>query len=162
MPKFSDRHKSNCVQKLCNHKENSNRKRKLEDKEIKKNTSMMKSCDPHSGHESIEPSSSAKSALPSFCNERSLELNEDDRTKLKNKKTKISSKGKTKLKEPRKKKRKKVKHGSPVIEGERIKGLDHASVFNPGQEDEEQSSKQDDFILQRLFKKSGIKYCFYM
>ena len=73
-----------------------------------------------------------------------------------------SPKGKSKLEEPKTKKKKKRKKGrhrrkrSPVeVEGERIQGLAYSSAFNPGQEDEEETSKQDDFILRKLFKKSG-------
>ena len=79
-----------------------------------------------------------------------------------------SPKGKTKFQEPRRKekdrerqrlkgkKRHHRKRKGPVeVEGERIRGVSHSAVFNPGEEDEEQSSKQDDFILRKLFKKSG-------
>ena len=70
----------------------------------------------------------------------------------------ISPKGKTELRElrGRKRKRKKKKCDKPAeVEGERIDGLAYSSVFNPGGEDEERSGKQDDYVLQKLFKKSG-------
>ena len=77
-----------------------------------------------------------------------------------------SPKGKSKLVEPREERLRKNKHRhrkdkkrhrrSPVeVEGERIRGVDYSAVFNPGKEDEEENSKQDDFILRKLFKKSG-------
>lgn len=57
----------------------------------------------------------------------------------------------------KKKKKRRKKHDQPAeVEGERIEGLVNTCIFNPGQEDEEQNAKQDDFILQKLFKKSGI------
>ena len=71
----------------------------------------------------------------------------------------LSPKGKTELRElkqGKKKKRKKKSKRPMEVDGEKIEGLDYSSVFNPGQEDEEQSGKQDDFILQKLFKKSGV------
>lgn len=69
----------------------------------------------------------------------------------------VSPKGKTELRELRGKKKRKKKHKRPAeVEGERIEGVAYSSVFKPGQEDEEQSGKQDDFILQKLFKKSGV------
>lgn len=80
----------------------------------------------------------------------------------------LSPKGKTPLRELRelgratKKRKKKKEKGKrrkkkkkAEIDGEEIEGLNYSSVFEPGDEDEEESSKQDDFILQRLFKKSG-------
>ena len=71
----------------------------------------------------------------------------------------ISPKGKTELRElrgrKRKRKKKKKREKPAEVEGERIDGLPYSSVFNPGGEDEERSGKQDDYVLQKLFKKSG-------
>ena len=77
-----------------------------------------------------------------------------------------SPKGKSKLQEPREERPREKRHRrrkdkkrhrkSPAeVEGERIRGVDYSAVFNPGEEDEEESSKQDDFILRKLFKNSG-------
>lgn len=92
--------------------------------------------------------------------EAELEWNRDRGMELRHKAkgpVSVSLKGKTKLREvEHKKKRKKKKGKKPAeVDGARIEGLDYSSLFNPGEEDEEQSSKQDDFILHKLFKKSG-------
>ena len=62
-----------------------------------------------------------------------------------------------KHKKKKDKKRKKRKRKNAELEGERITGLDHSGVYQPGSGDEEEatSSKQDDHILRTLFKKSG-------
>ena len=63
-----------------------------------------------------------------------------------------------KSKEKRKRRRKKRRDAE--VEGERITGVDHAGVYQPGSGDEEDTAlnKQDDHILRTLFKKSG-KFC---
>ena len=54
------------------------------------------------------------------------------------------------------KKRSPRKHRVPVVEGEEIAGLERTGVFNPGGGDEEDSNeKQDDYIIRKLFKKTG-------
>ena len=58
-------------------------------------------------------------------------------------------------KKKRMKKRRKKRDGPTEIEGEAITGVSHACIYNPGWKDEEENSKQDDFILQKLFKKTG-------
>lgn len=57
-----------------------------------------------------------------------------------------------KEKKKRKKKRKRV-----TVDGAEIEGLERTGVFEPGRGDEEGASnqEQDDYILKKLFKKSG-------
>ena len=64
-----------------------------------------------------------------------------------------SSKAEAKERKRRKKKRKKV----VTVEGAEIEGLERSGVFEPGVGDEEGPThqQQDDYILKRLFKKSG-------
>ena len=63
-----------------------------------------------------------------------------------------SSKVKKKERKKRKKKLKRV-----TVDGTEIEGLERTDVFEPGRGDEEGASnqEQDDYILKRLFKKSG-------
>ena len=60
-------------------------------------------------------------------------------------------------KQKKKRKRRKKGEAAPTVEGAVIEGLDRAGVFQPGREDEQGASnkEQDDYILKRLFKKSG-------
>lgn len=67
----------------------------------------------------------------------------------------------------KRKKRKKKRKRVPTVDGCEIEGLEKAGVFNPGRGDEEGTSnqQQDDYILKRLFKKSGKRRwtcCFYI
>ena len=58
----------------------------------------------------------------------------------------------------RKKKKRRRKSGKPVeVEGKAISGIESLDAFSPGNEDEENATnnRQDDFILRKLFKKSG-------
>ena len=58
----------------------------------------------------------------------------------------------------KKKKKRRRKSGKPVeVEGQAISGIESLDAFSPGNEDEENttSNRQDDFILRKLFKKSG-------
>ena len=66
---------------------------------------------------------------------------------------KVESAGRKKGKKRKRRKR----EAAPTVDGEVIEGLDRAGVFQPGREDEEGASnkEQDDYILKRLFKKSG-------
>ena len=67
----------------------------------------------------------------------------------KNKKSK-TSKGEQKSKR---------KHRNVVVDGEEIVGLERTGVFNPGGGDEEDlNEKQDDYIIRKLFKKTGEVY----
>ena len=61
-----------------------------------------------------------------------------------------------KLRKKEKKKRKK-KHKRVRVDGAEIEGLERTDVFEPGRGDEEGASnqEQDDYILKKLFKKSG-------
>ena len=58
----------------------------------------------------------------------------------------------------KKKKRRSRRRRDVEIDGYEISGLERTSVYNPGSEDEEDKAlnKQDDIILRKLFKKSGI------
>ena len=60
-------------------------------------------------------------------------------------------------KERHRKNKEKRKRRYTEVEGERITGVDHAGVYQPGSGDEEDTAlnKQDDHILRTLFKKSG-------
>lgn len=62
-------------------------------------------------------------------------------------------------KKKRKRKKKKTKAKDMEVEGHRITGLENMDTFNPGSEDEDNatSNRQDDIILRKLFKKSGIR-----
>ena len=80
------------------------------------------------------------------------------RDKVKSKSSVVDLKGKTKLSEIRKRKKRKRKHTVAKVDGAEIEGLEHTTVFEPGEGDEE-DNKQDDFILKRLFKKSGRADC---
>ncbi|XP_064406502.1 DNA excision repair protein ERCC-6-like isoform X2 [Halichondria panicea] len=55
-------------------------------------------------------------------------------------------------------KRKKRKHKSRrgVVDGCEVEGLEHTCVYQPGSGDEGSNQKQDDFILKKLFKKTGV------
>ena len=54
------------------------------------------------------------------------------------------------------KKRSQRKQRAPVVDGEEIVGLERTGVFNPGDGDEEDlNEKQDDYIIRKLFKKTG-------
>ena len=57
----------------------------------------------------------------------------------------------------KRRKKSKRRRALATVDGERIEGLERSGVFDPGQEDEEGSThkEQDDYILKRLFKKSG-------
>ena len=58
----------------------------------------------------------------------------------------------------KKEKKKRKKRGKRVrVDGAEIEGLERTDVFEPGMEDEQGTSnqEQDDYILKRLFKKSG-------
>ena len=58
----------------------------------------------------------------------------------------------------KKKKNKRRKLRDAEIDGCRIAGLDKTDTYNPWSEDEENSNtaRQDDHILKKLFKKTGI------
>ena len=77
------------------------------------------------------------------------------------------SRGKEKMRErPEKKKKKKQRRNkcpNARLDGAEITGLEGADSYEPGEEEEEGgrgSSQQDDYILRKLFKKSG-DYCYY-
>lgn len=61
-----------------------------------------------------------------------------------------------KKKKQKKDKRSKRSQRNAQVDGMEIVGLERTSVFSPGDQDEsELSSRQDDYILRKLFKKSG-------
>ena len=55
----------------------------------------------------------------------------------------------------KKRRRRRRRRHDASIDGTEIASLDRTGVFSPGSGDEESGSKQDDFILRKLFKKSG-------
>ena len=65
-----------------------------------------------------------------------------------------SQRRKKKKKKNKRRKRKK----QAEVEGRHISGVESIDAFNPGSEDEENATnnRQDDFILRKLFKKSGV------
>lgn len=66
----------------------------------------------------------------------------------------MSSQRRKKKKKSKRRKRKK----QAEVEGHHISGVESIDAFNPGSEDEENATnnRQDDFILRKLFKKSGV------
>ena len=68
--------------------------------------------------------------------------------------TVASTSSKARKKEKKKRKR---KHARVTVDGAEIEGLERTDVFEPGKRDEEGASnqQQDDYILKKLFKKSG-------
>lgn len=66
----------------------------------------------------------------------------------------MSSQRRKKKKKSKRRKRKK----QAEVEGRHISGVESIDAFNPGSEDEENATnnRQDDFILRKLFKKSGV------
>ena len=65
----------------------------------------------------------------------------------------MSSQRRKKKKSKRRKRKKQAE-----VEGHHISGVESIDAFNPGSEDEENATnnRQDDFILRKLFKKSGV------
>ena len=61
---------------------------------------------------------------------------------------------KSKLK--KRKKHKKKRRERAVVDGMEVEGIDRSCVFEPGSGDEESGRKQDDFVLKKLFKKTGM------
>ena len=55
------------------------------------------------------------------------------------------------------KKKRKRRHSRVTVDGAEIEGLERTDVFEPGRGDEEgvSNQQQDDYILKKLFKKSG-------
>ena len=75
------------------------------------------------------------------------------------------SRGKEKMRErpeKKKKKQRRKKRPNASLDGAEITGLEGADSYEPGEEEEggRGSSQQDDYILRKLFKKSG-DYCYY-
>ena len=68
--------------------------------------------------------------------------------------TVASTSPKARKKEKKKRKKKRVR---VTVDGAEIEGLERTDVFEPGKRDEEGASnqQQDDYILKKLFKKSG-------
>ena len=59
------------------------------------------------------------------------------------------------VKKKAKKKKKKKRRERTLVDGGEVEGVDHSCVYEPGSGDEESSQHQDDFILKKLFKKTG-------
>lgn len=60
----------------------------------------------------------------------------------------------------KRKKRKKKRHERALVDGMEVEGIDRSCVFEPGSGDEESGRKKDDFVLKKLFKKTGM--CVYV
>ena len=54
-----------------------------------------------------------------------------------------------------KRKKKKHKRRRGVVDGREVEGVEHTCVYEPGSGDEGSNQQQDDFILKKLFKKTG-------
>ena len=65
---------------------------------------------------------------------------------------------KHKKKKNKHKKHRKRKHGSAVIEGVEISGVDRTGLYTAEREDKNKGSSHDDYILTKLFKKSGLYF----
>ncbi|XP_071941445.1 DNA excision repair protein ERCC-6-like [Antedon mediterranea] len=74
--------------------------------------------------------------------------------KLKKKLLKLQNESKKEKVLKKKNKKKKVKNA--CLEGKEIAHLSRHSIFKP-QEDQMNSAKQDDYVLQKLFKKNGVQ-----
>ena len=94
--------------------------------------------------------------------EKRPQMSEEEKEKLMAKVRMISMKiaKKETLKKSEKKKHKKSKKKrkkDAKFEGERVSHLDKADVFKqPIQNDQEDKAKEDDYVLSKLFKKSGV------
>lgn len=60
-----------------------------------------------------------------------------------------------KFEKKKRKKKRRSKEAAPTVDGAEIVGVQRTGVFQPGKADEGSSQQQDDYILRRLFKKSG-------
>ncbi len=54
-----------------------------------------------------------------------------------------------------KKKRKHKRRERGLVDGVCVEGVESSCLYQPGSGDEESGHKQDDFILKKLFKKTG-------
>ena len=90
----------------------------------------------------------------------SSSLSEKEREKLREKvkliSMKIANKDSDMKLSSKKHKKKKKKRKYAKFEGERVSHLDKTDVYKPPVNAEEEKSKDDDYVLTKLFKKSGV------
>lgn len=74
-----------------------------------------------------------------------------DPSQLTNHRSSVKMKKRKKSKKHRKK-----KHKGTIVEGVEISGVDRTGLYRAEEEDKQRGSSHDDYILTKLFKKSGI------
>ena len=119
--------------------ETSGKMKELQLTEVKrKRKTKGKSCD-HAAGSSLD----GRASSSSYVNDQVMPSTSSSRAQKKEQK--------------KRKKRRRKDAAAPAVDGVKIEGLERTGVFEPGGDDEEGTSnqEQDDYILKRLFKKSG-------